>query len=126
MKLKLTLMIVEIDKASPVLSDNFLKVLIDENGRLPCKYVSSKTIEETLRDLYEEFCAIDMGWNEPALKELRHEKGSTESEAVYYSSTPKISGWNLKGTLVTPAAIELETFYESIIIHEPRGLYRNR
>ena len=123
MKLKLTLLLTEIDKSRHFMNDDFLKVLVDENKQLPCRYVSTKTIDETLKEIYQEYCHIDMGWSVPSLKELRHEKGSTESEAVYYSCIPAIGGWNKKGKLITPHELELEAFYESIIIHEPRGLY---
>tara|TARA_R100001082_G_scaffold88463_1_gene54846 strand:+ start:221 stop:601 length:381 start_codon:yes stop_codon:yes gene_type:complete len=125
MKLKITLLIIEIDKNNSIVSNDFFRVLVDENNELPYRYVSTKTIEETIREIYNEYCNIDMGWSVPTLKDLRHEKGSTESEAVYYSSIPAIGGWNKKGNLVTPHELELEAFYESIIIHEPRGLYRN-
>ena len=126
MKLKLTLLIVQMDKGVGLLHRDFLTVLVNEDHSLPSKYVSSQTIEDTLISLYEEYSYIDMRWNPPTLKDLRHEKGSTESEAVYYACIPSMSAWNKKGMIVTPEEIELEAFYESVIIHEPRGLYRNR
>ena len=123
MKLKLTLVLAQINKAAGIGSTEHFKILVGDDDQLPCKYVTTKTIDDTLKEIHDDWCFIDVGWNFPELQDLRHEEGSTESEAVYYCSNPAISGWNKKGKLVNPNNIELEAFYESIIIRQPRNLY---
>ena len=115
----------QLNKHIGMYSSDYLKFLVGDDGKFPQKYVTTKTIHDTLTDLYNDWCFIEMGWNVPVLKDLRHEEGSTESEAVYYSVNPPISGWNRKGKLVNSDEIELEAFYESIVITEPRSLHRN-
>ena len=124
MKLKLTLITMQVNPSTHPLSNDFLKILVDDEGVLPYKYVGTKNIEETLEELHNEFSNIDMGWNLPSLEGLRHEPGAGESEALYYSALPLVDGWQKNGKLITLNEIELEDFYERTIARQPRALQR--
>ncbi len=120
MKLKLTVLIMEADSRFHPLSSEYLKIIVDEEGNLPTIYVSTKTIEETLQQLYSTFSSLDCAWASPILSDLRHEHGSIESEALYRVLVPEGSSALKKGHLVVP--VGLEDFYERAIIEQPRSL----
>ena len=122
MKLKLTVLIMEADSRFHPLSSEYLKIIVDEEGNLPSIYVSTKTIEETLQQLYSTFSSLDCAWASPILSDLRHEYGSTESEALYRSLIPEGTIALTKGRLVAPHTIELEDFYARAVIEQPRCL----
>lgn len=121
MKLKLSILIMQGDSKFSPLSSNYLKVVIDENGNIPSIYVSTKTIEETLQQLYSTFSSLDCKWASPILSDLRHEHGSTESEALYRVLVPEGTVGLLAGQLIEPHTLHLEEFYVSSIIEQPRA-----
>ena len=122
MKLKLTVLIMQGDSRFNPLSPEYLKIVVDDNGNLPSTYVSTQTTEETIQQLYRTFSNLDCRWASPILSDLRHEYGSTESEALYRSLIPEGTIALTKGRLVAPHTIELEDFYARAVIEQPRCL----
>ena len=121
MKLRLTLLMVEIDQSADPMSDDFARILIDGDD-LPHKYASTKSIMDTLFDLYAEISKINMGWNLPILESLRKREESSDFEALYYCTIPRIDGWVKRGKLYNLSEMKLEEFYEHAIIKRPRSL----
>jgi hypothetical protein len=122
MKLKLTFLIMQADNRFDIMSPDFLKVLVDENDNLPSTYVSTKSIEETVQQLYSKVSCLDCHWASPILSDLRHEAGSTECEALYRVLVPEGTVGPKKGKLIEPHLLELEDFYVRGIIESPRSV----
>jgi len=122
MKLKLSVLIMQGDSGFNPLSPEYLKVVVDANGNLPSIYVSTKTIEETIQQLYHTFSNLDCRWASPILSDLRHKHGSTESEALYRALVPEGTMALKRGSLVAPHTIGLEDFYARAVIEQPRCL----
>lgn len=120
MKLKLSVLIMQGDGRFDPLSNNFLNIVVDEYGNIPSIYVSTKTIDETIQQLYVSFSNLDCRWASPVLSDLRHEHGSTESEALYRVLVPEGAIELKKGKLTQPHLLKLERFYEQSIIEQPR------
>ena len=120
MKLKLSVLIMQGDGRFAPLSNNFLNIVVDEYGNIPSIYVSTKTIDETIQQLYVSFSNLDCRWASPVLSDLRHEHGSTESEALYRVLVPEGAIELKKGKLTQPHLLKLELFYEQSIIEQPR------
>lgn len=125
MKIKLTLIMMQIDQRHNPCSEDFLTILVDEDYNLPFRYASTKTVEETLQEIYNRFCTLDIEWATPVLEDLRRVPCSTEYEALYQVMIPKIDEWNTYGYLVPPEDLDLENFYARAIIRQPRTLHRN-
>tara|TARA_R100000664_G_C2702260_1_gene102164 strand:+ start:395 stop:712 length:318 start_codon:yes stop_codon:yes gene_type:complete len=105
------------------MSDDFMRLFLDDDGNLPNRYVTTKTIKETLQDLYNQFSSLEVDWATPTLEDFRHVSQSTECEALYFVRIPQIDGFNKNGTLVSLNNVELEDFYEQAIIRQPRSIY---
>lgn len=125
MKLKLTLMMIEVNSNQKPWSSEFFNILVDEDDNLPFKYMSTKTVPETLQEIYDKFSALDVNWAMPVIEDLRRIPDSLESEALYIVKIPKLEAWIKRGKLVTPRQLELEDFYERAIIRQPRSLHRS-
>ncbi len=111
------------DTRFDIMSPDFLKVLVDKNGDLPSTYVSTKSIEETVQQLYSKVSCLDCRWASPILSDLRHEAGSTESEALYRVLVPEGAVGPKNGSnLIEPHLLELEDFYVRGIIETPRSV----
>ncbi len=122
MKLKLTVLMMQGDSKHNPLSSEYLKVIVDDDGNLPSIYVSTKTIEETIQQLYYTFSNLDSRWAPLTLSDLRHGHGSTESEALYTTFIPEGALVLKRGQLVAPHTIELEDFYARPVNEQPRSL----
>ena len=122
MMLKLSVLIMQGDGRFSPLSNEFLKIVVDEHGNIPSIYLATKTIEETMQQLYSSFSNLDCRWASPILSDLRHKHGSTESEALYRVLVPEGVIGLKKGKLTEPHLLELESFYERSIIEQPRSL----
>jgi hypothetical protein len=89
MKTKLTLLIVE---TQGFVSRNIIPkiaFLTNSKGEFINKYISSKTTEETLRDLTHENCNLDFNVLNTRICDCIHEMGSNETEVIYYSLVSK-------------------------------------
>ena len=122
MILKLSVLIMQGDGRFHPLSNEFLKIVVDEQGNLPSTYVTTKTIEETLQQLYGSFSNLDCRWASPVLSDLRHKHGAKESEALYRVLVPEGIIGLKRGKLTEPHLLGLENFYERAIIEQPRSL----
>lgn len=104
MKTKLTLIIMEVMpyQTGSVPQAN---MVVDDDGNFPSKFVSHKTIPETLSELCSEVQNIHYRWLDPAISDLYHEAGSSVCEAVFTAKTQK-------GVLITKKGFHLKPIYE--------------
>ena len=122
MKLKLSILIMQGDSRYNPLSPEYLKIVVDDDGNLPSIYVSTKTIEETLQQLYTKFSNLDCQWASPMLADVRHEHGSMESEVLYRVLVPEGALRLKTGNLIIPTQVGLENFYARAVIQQPRSV----
>ena len=106
-------MMIEVNSNQKPWSSEFFNILVDEDDNLPFKYMSTKTVPETLQEIYDKFSALDVNWAMPVIEDLRRIPDSLESEALYIVKIPKLEAWIKRGKLVTPRQLELEDFYEN-------------
>jgi len=116
---------IEVNSGERPWSDNFFNVLVDEDNNLPFKYVSTKTIPETLQEIYDSVSALSIDWATPVLEDLRRVPESLESEALYLVKIPRLDAWAAGGKLVSPRTLALEDFYARAIIKQPRALHQH-
>lgn len=104
MKTKLTLIIMEClpYQRGSVPEANFV---VDENGDFPSKFVSTKTIPETLNDLCSEVQNINYEWLDPVISDLHHDAGSPVCEAIF---TARVQN----GVLITKKGFKILPIYE--------------
>ena len=121
MKLKLSVLMMQGDSTQNILSDDYIRAVVDDNGEFPSIYVSTKTIPETLQQLYSEFSNLDCRWASPVLSDLRHEQGVADSEALYRVLIPEGTLSLKKGRLCELSNLKLEDFYARSIIEQPRS-----
>ncbi len=112
---------------SPLAAD-FLDVVICNDGSFPSKYVSTKTIPETIQELYASCCSLNCDWASPMLSNIRHQKGSPECEALYTVLVPEGTLGVKEGyKLIKPYLLEdLEEFYDRGISERPRCLQQQQ
>ena len=102
------------------MSRDFFKILTDESYDIPSKYISTKTIEETIQEIYDSICHLDVRFASPVLRNIRSSKG--ELEILYSSLIPAGIAGLKGGFLIPPYQLELEPFYEQTIIEQPRSV----
>ena len=120
MKVKISVMVMEGDDVAGPMSRDFFKILTDESYNIPSKYISTKTIEETIQEIYDSICHLDVRFASPVLRNVRSSKG--ELEILYSSLIPAGIAGLKGGFLIPPYQLELESFYEQTVIEQPRSV----
>lgn len=85
MKTKLTLLLIESQGFASRNVIPRIAFLTDSKGEFINKYISSKTTEQTLRDLTHQSCNLDFNSVSTKICDCIHEVGSNETEVIYYS-----------------------------------------
>lgn len=82
MKTKITIIVVE---TIPFFRHGIppTKILVDENGKFPSGYISTKTVEDTIKEILEKHTSLAVSFLCPTISKLFHEQGSDECEAIY-------------------------------------------
>jgi hypothetical protein len=122
MKTKISLIIIEISGEFDPFGLSNTRVLVDEDGKIPSKYISTKSVEGTIQELLYEYCNIDIRYAEPELSNFIHPEGASDCEAIYTITIP--SGYiSLKnGSLSYIENLEVEDYYEEQLGRIPRGM----
>lgn len=120
MKVKISVIVMEGNDSVSPMSRDFFSILVDESYNIPSKYISTKTIEETIQEIYDSICHLDVRFASPILKDVRSHKG--ELEILYYSLIPAGIAGLKSGLLIPPYQLELESFYGQTIIEQPRSV----
>lgn len=134
MKVKLTLIFMQINKNSGYGNDNYAKVYFTDDNELPSIFASTKSVKETLRELCIKHFEIDFEWLEKTIQDFRIIKDSKYpytfiSEAVYIVYAPEILGVLKNGNLLSfskiqEKQIELDSFYERAITGTGKPIFR--
>lgn len=82
MKTKITIIVIE---TIPYFRQGIppTKILVDENGEFPSGYISTKTVEDTIKEILSKHTSISVDFLCPTISKLFHQAGSTECEAIY-------------------------------------------
>ena len=117
MKVKVSVLILEIDENSNIPQFNIL--MTDENS-IPNKFLRTKPLEHTILEVYEEFTHLETSYANPILCDFKTE--ALEAEVLYITTVPHgISGVK-KGRFVPHGNLQLKDFYERHIIERPRSV----
>lgn len=117
MKVKVSLLILEIDENAGIPQFN---ILITDKNSVPNKFLTTKSLEQTIQEIYEEFTHLKTSYANPVLCDFKVE--SLEAEVLYMATVPYgISGVK-KGRFVPHGSLELKEFYERHIIERPRSV----
>jgi hypothetical protein len=120
MKAKITLLVFEVDdRYSPFVSD-YLKVLVDESFGLPSRFISTKSLQNTTQELYDEYTHLDVRYANTVLVDIRIK--DSELEILYKTMVPHGIMGLKKGHLLSPSGLNLEDFYEKAVIEQPRSV----
>jgi hypothetical protein len=120
MKVKITVLIFEIDTRYGPLATDYLKVLLDESFSFPTRFVSTKSIEETVQELYNKHTHLDVRYANPILVDVRIE--NSEVEILYKTVVPYGIMGLKNGHVLSPSGLKIEDFYERAIIEQPRSV----
>ena len=117
MKIKVSVLVLEIDENTSVPQFNIL--LTDENS-IPSKILTTRSLEQTIQEIYSEFTHLKTSYANPILSDFRTE--GLEAEVLYITTIPHgISGVK-KGRFVPHSNLGLKHFYEQHVIERPRSV----
>jgi len=123
MKSKVTVIILEFPHRSVRLNaGQKTRLVVDNDGNFLSRYISTKTVPETLQELLYDYGVFDMRYFDPVLAEFIHQKGSDECEAIYVLKIPRDSVSLHDGYLAELTEINIEERYERVIGHTPRSI----
>jgi hypothetical protein len=134
MKVKLTLIFIQINKKSGYGNGDYAKVYFTDDDELPSIFASTKSVKETLRELSLRHFEVDFEWLEKSIQDFRIVKDSKYpytfiAEAVYIIHAPEILGVLKNGNLLSfkkiqEKQIELDSFYERAITGIGKRVFR--
>ena len=117
MKIKVSVLVLEIDENVSVPQFNIL--LTDENS-IPSKILTTRSLEQTIQEIYSEFTHLKTSYANPILSDFRTE--GLEAEVLYITTIPHgISGVK-KGRFIPHSNLGLKHFYEQHVIERPRSV----
>jgi hypothetical protein len=117
MKIKVSVLVLEIDENTNVPQFNIL--LTDENA-IPSKILTTRSLEQTIQEIYSEFTHLKTSYANPILSDFRTE--GLEAEVLYITTIPYGIAGVKKGTFVPHSNLGLKHFYERHIIERPRSV----
>ncbi len=128
MKVKITFIILKIDKNVSITSDSHLKVYLDDDYEFPSKYISTKNEYETLKELWDCYLSVDFNWIKKDLFSFEV-LNNQECEVLYIACLPQINEAERSGSFYTlpelsDIGIELRPNYERAIFKRGRSEIR--
>jgi hypothetical protein len=117
MKIKVSVLVLEIDENMNVPQFNIL--LTDENS-IPSKILTTRSLEQTIQEIYSEFTHLKTSYANPILSDFRTE--GLEAEVLYITTIPHGIAGVKKGKFVPHSNLGLKHFYEQHIIERPRSV----
>jgi hypothetical protein len=123
MKTRLTIIVIEISDMPQRNGVIPIKVLVDSDYRFLSKYLSTKSLDDTIQELLSRYSNLDIRYCYPVLSDFFHEAKSTESEVVYTINMPQgLIGTTNESHLVDVDSIEVEEKYVRSIEQTPRSI----
>ena len=123
MKTKVTIIMMEMSDRANRNQISHAKVLVDDNGDFINKYVSVKTMDDTLNDLLNEYTSVNYSYCSANISDCVHEKSSTECEVIYSCVVPEGFVTTKKGKFVPlDENFNLKEKYERTFEKTPRSI----
>ena len=107
MKAKISLLIIRQDSSLGFCDPDRLSVLLDGDKKIPSRYMGSKNEEEVVVELCEKYLNFHYEWLAKRLVGFR-KLSSTEVEAVYLTTVPKLGDSHKNGSFVNPTTMSEE------------------
>lgn len=125
MKVKVTFIIIQSLKHLNFSSPRYFQILFDDNKQIPCRYMSTKNEEETLREIAEKYTNIDFDWMQRDVCGFRR-ISQEECEVVYVSYVPQIDKSDKSGFFIADCDldkhdIKIDPYYEELLSKRSRG-----
>lgn len=121
MKIKITLLLGQIDKRRSINDESYFKLHLTNKNEFPSRLIHSKDEKQTLREICEEYFNIDFDWLKIHIADFRILTINNEriGEVVYITYVPEILGIVKSGKLVSESYlkeqnINIEDFYGQI------------
>lgn len=122
-KTKVTIILLEISDRINRNQISLSKALVDEDGEFINKYISCKTVDETLDDLLQEYTSLSLQYCQANISDCIHEKSSTECEVIYTCVVPEGFVSTKKGKFVpVDENFKLKEKYERTFERTPRSV----
>lgn len=123
MKTKVTIILLEISDRINRNQISSSRVLIDENGDFISKYISCKTVDETLDELLQEYTSLSLQYCQANISDCVHERSSTECEVIYTCVVPEGFVTAKRGEFVpVDQDFKLKEKYERTFERTPRSV----
>ncbi len=118
MKVKITLLITSIDNQRNITDDKRCLLYLDDDCKLPSRYVSTRSVDDTVKEVIGANLNLDPDWLQFFIAGFRT-LNISEVEAVYVVMTPRMSGANKIGGFFSPVdlqkmEIELDDYYNEL------------
>ena len=88
---KISVIVVEVSGEFDPFGRPNCRILVDNNGDLPSKPISTKSEMDTLQELLYEVCTLDIRYSPFDLVDFYHLAGSSECNVVYSTRVPSDS-----------------------------------
>jgi hypothetical protein len=103
---KVSLIPVLVDKKQPQLSNEYHKIIINDDNTIISKYIElEKNVEDVLRELYKEYLRYDYDWSYKSIASCR--KVNNVIEIIYLTHMPYIKDCNKNGKVVNMQELNL-------------------
>tara|TARA_R110000824_G_scaffold395873_1_gene596905 strand:+ start:1131 stop:1523 length:393 start_codon:yes stop_codon:yes gene_type:complete len=113
MKLRITYLVAAIDRDIGTTDPSYLKVLVDEDGKPPSKYITTKDESETLKSLHSEYINYHFEYASRLLCGFR-KLNAEEFEVCYASTVSYLPDFNKKGIVGSFSSL----FERGILVEE--------
>lgn len=117
MKIKVSVLILEVDEGKNVAEFNIL--MTDQNS-IPSKILTTRSLEETVQEIYDKFTHLKTSFANPILADFRVE--NLEAEVLYIATVPHGVSGVKEGRFIPHSNLELKDFYDRHIIQRPRSV----
>ena len=115
MKTKITLLIISCQKNASPEDAIFASLFLDENLKPPSRYISTKSVSETIRDMCSYYLAIHPRWINFEISDFR-KCSISECEVTYTCYLPVITDACSSGALYSHQEIpELDPYYARLL-----------
>lgn len=122
MKTKITIIVIE---TIPYFRQGIppTKILVDNEGKFPSGYISTKTVEDTIIEILSKHTQLSVNFLCPTISKLFHEKGSNECEAIYTCVVQNgIITTKNNSKMLSIEEINIDERYATPIMSTPRSI----
>jgi len=120
MKIKISYLVIKLDKSLFPTDDNYIRTLLNGEGLLPFAYMGTGDESFTLRSIHEKYLNVDYEWATKMLCGFR-KLSQSEAEVVYITTLSLAGGIEKRGDFYTFSNMEksklpeLDPYYVELI-----------